>query len=46
MTGKRSFVEAAKILNTTVTRIKRILSIAKEKGPAALKETSWGKGRW
>ena len=36
--------QAARILNTTVHRIRRTLLIAKQQGPEALKATKWGYG--
>ena len=40
---KRSLEEAAKILKTTVSRIKRIIRIAKT-APAELEHIKWGSG--
>jgi len=40
----RSIQEAARILGTTSCCIRRILAIAKEKGPKALLKTRWGSG--
>ena len=42
-TRRRSLEEAAKILKTTVSRIKRILRIAKT-APAELEHIKWGSG--
>ena len=40
-----TIAEAARILNTSIHKVRRTLLIAMKEGPDALRHTKWGKGR-